>query len=172
MSALITLSSRTMANNFPTLFFVASPNFLAPIESNLKETIGRLYWSKLGWASTRLSPLTITCFLTARYLLFPLISSGKISLPGVGFPGSALTDVSTKRNWSFAVLPSRFLIRVGSSRPGSWTRIRSSPCCWIKGSAVPVSSTRRRTISIDCARADFLRSLMALTFKRDQTFRC
>ena len=42
----------------------------------------------------------------------------------------------------------------GSSTPGSWTRMRSSPSRWIVGSLVPVSSMRRRTISIDCSTAE------------------
>src|SRR5712671_5728068 len=43
--ALITLLSRTIAKGFPTFSRVASPNFLAPTESNLKLTTGSLFWN-------------------------------------------------------------------------------------------------------------------------------
>ncbi len=38
--ALITLPSKTMANSFPTLVFVASQKRLPPIESKVKATTG------------------------------------------------------------------------------------------------------------------------------------
>ena len=40
-------------------------------------------------------------------------------------------------------------MRSGSSTPGSWTRMRSSPWRWMVGSRTPVSSMRRRMISMD-----------------------
>ena len=57
--ALITWPSSTMANGLPMLFFVTSPKRLPPTESNLKKTTGRAS-SKVGWASTSVSPVTMT----------------------------------------------------------------------------------------------------------------
>ena len=55
--ALITLSSKTMANLLPTFFVVTLPNFCAPNLSKVKDTIVSLLWlSTLGCASNKLSP--------------------------------------------------------------------------------------------------------------------
>ena len=75
------------------------------------------------------------------------------------FGSSGDTVWSTRRKVILAVLPSSDLIRSGSCSPGSWTRIWSVPWRWIVGSRVPVSSTRRRTISIDCWMAFWVISL-------------
>ena len=76
----------------------------------------------------------------------------RISDSGGGrFSIACCADVvmSTKRNVSCAVLPSRSFRRAGSCSPGTCTRMRLAPWRWIRGSTVPSSSTRRRTISID-----------------------
>ncbi len=52
-------------------------------------------------------------------------------------------------------------MRLGSSTPGSSTTMRSSPWRVICGSATPVSSMRRRTISMDCCTADSARARSA-----------
>ena len=57
--ALITLLSSTIANGLPTFARVASANRLAPSASKRKLTTGSLFW-KLGWASTSVSPPTMT----------------------------------------------------------------------------------------------------------------
>src|SRR5712692_4959117 len=65
------------------------------------------------------------------------------------------------RKSSFAVLPSNSFNRVGSCRPGTWTRMRSKPWLWIEGSTVPSSFTRRSTIWIDCSTTCRMRSVIA-----------
>ena len=65
--ASITLLSSTIANGLPTLAWVASANLRAPLELNLKLTMGSLVrWSKPGWASVRSAPETSTRF-SMRY---------------------------------------------------------------------------------------------------------
>src|SRR5215469_15318625 len=54
-----------------------------------------------------------------------------------------------KLKGELAVRPNSALTCSGLSTPGSWTRMRSDPSRWIVGSLVPVSSMRRRMISID-----------------------
>ena len=49
--ALIILPSKTIANLFPTLSVVALPNFCAPSLSNVKETVGSLFWFLYTWLS-------------------------------------------------------------------------------------------------------------------------
>ena len=58
--------------------------------------------------------------------------------------------LSRRCSVSFAVRPNRALTCSGSFTPGSWIRMRSAPWRWMVGSRVPVSSMRRRTISMDC----------------------
>ena len=65
------------------------------------------------------------------------------------------------RNASLAVLPSSSFRRDGSCRPGTCTRMRSTPWRWIDGSTVPSSLTRRSTIWIDCSTAWRMRSTIA-----------
>ena len=62
---------------------------------------------------------------------------------------------------SLAVLPSSSLRRCGSCRPGTCTRMRSTPWRWISGSTVPSSLTRRSTIWIDCSTDWRMRSVIA-----------
>ena len=69
--------------------------------------------------------------------------------------------LSTMRKSSLAVLPSSSFSRVGSCRPGTWTRMRSTPWRWISGSTVPSSLTRRSTIWIDCSTDCRIRSVIA-----------
>ncbi len=57
--AQITLLSSTMANGLPTFALVASAKRRAPTASKRNDTTGWLSW-KLGWASTSVSPVTIT----------------------------------------------------------------------------------------------------------------
>ena len=59
----------------------------------------------------------------------------------------------------------RSLTRLGSSMPGSWTRMRSLPWRAISGSATPNSSMRLRIVSTACATA-----LSSIT-RRDGSFR-
>src|SRR2546421_807107 len=54
---------------------------------------------------------------------------------------------STSLNSRRAVLPISALARSGSCTPGSWIRIRSSPCRVMVGSATPNWSTRLRIVS-------------------------
>ena len=65
------------------------------------------------------------------------------------------------RKSSLAVLPSISFRRVGSCRPGTCTRMRSTPWRWISGSTVPSSLTRRSMIWIDCSTACRTRSVIA-----------
>ena len=153
--ALITLLSSTIANGLPTFSRVASPKRRAPTESNLKLTTGSLSWN-VACASTSMSPPTMTRLRTtyASARRAPRSScAGRISSPGGSRPrraSSTLTLVSTSWKVSLAVRPSSALTCSGLSTPGSCTRMRSWPSRWIVGSLVPVSSMRRRMISIDC----------------------
>ena len=62
----ITLPSSTMANSLPTFSDVTWPNFWPPRRLKRKLTSGSpVRESKLGWASVRSSPATITRFCTA-----------------------------------------------------------------------------------------------------------
>ena len=166
--ALTTLPSSTIANGRLTLAWVVSPKRLAPAESKRKVTDGRPLSSNEGCASTSRSPLTITRLRTTycRGLPAPSTSSADSSRsdPAGMLPRRAsATEVptSTRRNTILAVRPSRRLMRSGSSMPGSWTRMRSGPWRWMVGSRTPVSSMRRRTISIDCSTAELRASWMA-----------
>ena len=76
-------------------------------------------------------------------------------------PDRADTVGSTMRKSILAVLPSSSFSRVGSCRPGTCTRMRSSPWRWISGSTVPSSLTRRSTIWIDCSTDWRMRSVIA-----------
>ena len=166
--ALMTLPSRTMANRRFTFCVVASAKRLPPAASKRKLTIGSLVRvSKDGWASTRVSPPTMT-FLRMRYMRgLPWASASSAEgincEPGGTRPAMAwVTVVLLSTNWkvSLAVLPSRRLMRSGST-PGTCTRMRSSPWRWMVGSRTPVSSMRRRTISMDCSTAEARRSRTA-----------
>ena len=70
---------------------------------------------------------------------------GSAALPDAAATGS--TRSSTSLNSRSAVLPMSALARSGSWTPGSWTRMRLSPCCWMEGSATPNWSTRLRMVS-------------------------
>ena len=67
---------------------------------------------------------------------------------GAALPRAA---VSSPSRWKviLAVWPSSRLMRSGSVTPGNCTRMRLLPWRAITGSLTPVSSIRRRTISID-----------------------
>ena len=80
---------------------------------------------------------------------------------GPAAPARPASVWSTMRNVSLAVLPSSSLSRDGSCRPGTCTRMRSTPWRWIDGSTVPSSLTRRSTIWIDCSTAWRMRSMIA-----------
>ena len=66
------------------------------------------------------------------------------------------------RNVSFAVCADDLdEFAAGSPRPGTWTRMRSTPCRWIDGSTVPISLRRRSRTWIDCSTAWRTRSTIA-----------
>ena len=74
----------------------------------------------------------------------------KLDIPVI-FPPVIVTSLLfcvTNLNVRFAVLPSRDFILIGSSKPGSSTRILLLPLFIIFGSFVPTSSTLLLTISI------------------------
>ena len=170
--ALMTRASRTMANGLPTFSVVTSPNLRAPVESKRKLTAHCPVWSRVVAASTSESPLTMTRLRITWNTSSPFPSSsseGSLSEPSGTRPerrSSAVTFSSSRWKVSFAVLPSRRLMRSGSSTPGSWTRMRSSPWRWIVGSRTPVSSMRRRMISIDWLTAASLRPSTASSVSR------
>ena len=77
---------------------------------------------------------------------------------GTAAPGPA-ADTSSLTRWkvSLAVWLILLLRSVVSLMPGTCRRMRSSPWRTMVGSMVPVSSTRRRRISIDWSITSFLR---------------
>ena len=154
--ALITLLSSTMANGLPTLSRVASPNRLAPAASKRKLTTGSLFL-KVGCASTQrvAADHHAACARhrrAARQERRALLGRRQYPVAGGSRPrraSSTETPASTSWKVSFAVWPSSALTCSGLSTPGNWTRMRSYPSRWIVGSFVPVSSMRRRMISMD-----------------------
>ena len=153
--ALIILSSKIIANLFPTPEIVALPNLFAPTLSKLNVTTVSLVWeSTLGWASSKFSPLKII-------LLFIYTGDSDPSSNSIrSVPNSASVDFETNLKVKFAVLPRRFLIRIGSSSPGNSTRILSLPLFKIFGSFVPTSSILLLTISIAWSKEEFLSSII------------
>jgi len=142
------LSSSTTAKSRPTFSRVASQNAVPPRPSKRKDTTG---WppSKASCASTSDSPETIT-------------RSSTTNRPGEGCPGSlaistmeapagigsvaGLISVSTNRKVILATLKLSF--SSSGLTPGTCSRMRRSPWRCTEASRVPVSSTRRRMISI------------------------
>ena len=160
--ALITWLSSTMAKRWLTLARVTSAKRRAPTELKVKFTTQSPVCGLVpARASVRSPPSTSTRRRTAIFW-FGWFCIGRNSSPGGGGPLAAgLALSSTSWNVMCAVLPSSSLIRFGSSMPGSWTTMRSLPWRVICGSTTPVSSMRRRTISIDCCTAAVARSFSA-----------
>ena len=151
--ALIILPSKTIANCLPMPVDVALPNLLAPTLSKEKETIVWLVWvSIFGWASKRLSPLIIILLLTVA-------SSKPSSNFNLSTPNLSLLSLVTNLNVKLAVLPKSDLTLIGSSNPGSSTKILLLPLFNILGSLVPTSSILRLTISIAWSWDEFLRAI-------------
>ena len=154
--ALITLSSSTMANGLPTFSRVTSPKRRAPTESNRKLTTGS---PSLERAAARRSgsPPTMTRLRTSVSAAAGRRTASRLGRQQLEPAGSAAgrrPPPAARVDQTEGHLRGRgraaCLMRSGSSTPGSCTRMRSSPWRWIVGSRVPVSSMRRRTISIDC----------------------
>ena len=78
---------------------------------------------------------------------------GSHSVPGGAAVPRAAVSSPSRWNVILAVWPSSRLTRSGSVTPGNCTRMRLLPWRAITGSLTPVSSIRRRTISIDCSTA-------------------
>ena len=150
-----------MAKRLPTLALDTSAKRRAPTLSKVKFTTQPpprwLSWP--GRASVRFAPSTSTRRRTASFTP-GCPSTGRKSTPGGGVPARFAVS-STRRKVIRAVLPISSLMRFGSSTPGSCTTMRLSPWRVICGSSTPVSSMRRRTISIDCTTAAFARSRRA-----------
>ncbi len=147
----MTFSSSTMAKGRPTFARVISAKRRVPTLSKVKFTThSPVRLSCPARAFVRLAPSTSTRRRTAKRS--PSRSPGRNITPGGGVEAS---DAASSTRWKVmrAVRPSRFLIRSGSSTPGRVTRMRCCPWRAISASATPVSSTRRRTISIDCSTA-------------------
>ena len=140
--ALIILPSRTIASCLPIPVDVALPNLFAPTLSNEKETTVWLFCVSIeGWASKRLSPLIIILLLTVA-------SSIPSSYFNFSTPKLSFSLLVTNLKVKFAVLPKSDLTLIGSSRPGSSTKIRLFPLFNMLGSLVPTSSILLLTISI------------------------
>ena len=153
VGALIILLSRIIANCFPTPAVVAFANFLEPTLSKLNTTTVSLVWLFiLGFASVRFSPLIIILLL----IISSLLSSPSYLIFSVPKVSSFFWD--TNWNVKFAVLPNKFLILAGSSRPGNSTKILLLPLFTIFGSFVPSSSTLLLTISIAWSKDEFFKS--------------
>ncbi len=118
-------SSSTIANGFPTLSRDTRQKRSAPRASRRKLTTGFPYWSKLAEAFVSISPVIMARRFTPS------------SCPGLSNIGYTIADApprpvrvarsSTRWKPSFAVLPSKSLIRAGSLTPGSCTSTRESP---------------------------------------------
>ena len=80
----------------------------------------------------------------------PALRSGTVIAPG---SPAAIASWSTIRISSVAVRPRICLARATSCTPGSWTTMRSAPCCWITGSATPSSFTRLCSVVMFCLSA-------------------
>ncbi len=133
--------SKTIASLLPIPSLVALPNFFAPTLSKVKlTTVSLLILSICGLASTKLSPLIITLLLTFN----SSVSSKVINL---SVPKEASLLLVTNLKSKFAVLPKRFFILSGLSKPGSSTKILFEPFFAIVGSLVPTSSILFLTIS-------------------------
>ncbi len=158
----ITLSSSTIAKRWLTLARLTSAKRRAPIELKVKLTthspVSGLVPAR---ASVRSAPSTSIRLRTAIFS-FGRSCIGRYSSPGGGGPPAAgLAVSSTSRNVMCAVLPINCLMRSGSPTPGSCTTMRSCPWRVICGSTTPVSSMRRRTISIDWSTAPAARAASA-----------
>ncbi len=125
---------------------------------SVKETIGSLVrWSKPALASVKAVAGNGDAVLDRHICCrrwHPAGSSRRAAPPCWDRP----TNPSI---WKLicAVEPRSWRNRVGSCRPGSWTRMRSLPTRWISGSATPTWSTRRRMISRLWSTAAVIRSL-------------
>ena len=151
--ALTILPSRTIANCLPIPVLVALPNLLAPTLSRVNDTTVSLVWLFIcGCASSKFSPFKIILLLTITSLVPS--SNWSISVPKL-----SLLFWVTNLNVKFAVLPNSNFILIGSSRPGSSTRILLFPLFKIFGSLVPTSSTLLLTISIAWSCEDVLISI-------------
>ena len=147
----ITLLSSTMANGLPTFSWVASANLRAPdrIEAEVDDRLaGALVEARLGvgqiGAGNQHALLDQIFLAGLRRRGFPNPAADAF-LP----PAPRVIDRSTMRKSSLAVLPRISLSRVGSCRPGTCTRMRSTPSRWMVGSTRPSSLTRRSMIWID-----------------------
>ena len=143
--ALIIFPSKIIANLLPTLSVVILPNFCEPSLSRVKDTAGLFDWLlKLGWASTKFSPLSI--------ILLLIFNTSLVSEVSLSTPNSSFSETNLKFN--LAVFPRRSFILSGSLSPGNSTKILFSPLCRIVGSLVPTSSILLLMISIDCFKAE------------------
>ena len=145
-----------MAMRLPTFSRVMSLKMRAPAESRVRCTAGSCVWlSKPGWASVRRSPVSTTCFLTSSG--WPP-RSVYTSVPNGGLPASAASSAPgeslTMRISRVAVRPRMSLALAVSWTPGSWTTMRSEPCCWITGSATPSSLIRLCSVVMFCLSAN------------------
>ena len=135
---------------------VTSPKRWPPRMLNRKLTTGSpVRWSKPGCASVRSSPGHHHALLH-RVSGRPVLSAAACRLRSAGRPDRRRGGTRawpSCRGCSFS--------SVVSCRPGTSTRMRSAPCCWMFGSVVPSASTRRRSTSIDWSTARRILSLIA-----------
>ena len=119
-----------------------------PASSRRTETAGRWFWSSVAEAPFSWLPVTTTSrFSGVGVTTPPALRSGTVIAPG---SPAAIASWSTIRISSVAVRPRICLARATSCTPGSWTTMRSAPCCWITGSATPSSLTRLCSVVMFC----------------------
>src|SRR2546426_11615818 len=150
--------SSTIARWRPTFCSVISPKIRAPLAVNSMDTcqLPGAFGSGLTSARVSSAPVrsvrfwttygilrsTLVCLSTRRW---KSTSSPSGTRPCTAASTSAFSSASL--NSRSAVLPMSALARSGSCTPGSWIRIRSSPCRVMVGSATPNWSTRLRIVS-------------------------
>src|SRR5471030_1954790 len=159
-SGLSFFSYSTMAMRLPTRSRVASRMRRPPSPFSSRLTAGCWFWSKVAVALEMESPLSTTSLLTMTGTPLPTVSSselyGTVAVSSV--PGVMVS--STMRNSSVAVRPMTALARATSCTPGSWTTMRSAPCCWMTGSDTPSSLTRLDSVAMFCLTAWSMISLV------------
>src|SRR5476649_2393188 len=101
----------------------------------------------------------------------PTVSSSELygTVADSSVPGVMVS--STMRNSSVAVRPMTALARATSCTPGSWTTMRSAPCCWMTGSDTPSSLTRLDSVAMFCLTAWSMISLVDVGFRLTTIFR-
>ena len=138
---------------------VASPNFWEPDAVRKKVTEWLPNWPCVGRAFFRSRPGDHG--LAADDVVRPLLAAGlRLALDelelgrdraarvlGLAARPRRTGPFSTSESSRKAVFLMRSLTRLGSSMPGSCTRMRSAPSRAISGSATPNSSTRLRIVS-------------------------